>query len=135
MNVDIVALVKASMEKMGCGHALAHNLDAHSPICIAFRTMPEIFVEQECEHVKIWSMLNYCGESQLARAAFDLLSYPMPHSQDIFTCGRPVLSRVNDTLLLFGRVEPRYLSDADLFTQALESFYEDLCVVSEILKR
>jgi len=135
MNVDVVELVKASMENMGCGSAVAHGLDAHSPICIAFRTMPEIFVEQEGEHVKIWSTLNYSGESQLARAAFDLLTYPTARGLEIFACGRPVLSVVNDTLLLLGRVEPRYLGDVVLFTQALESFYEDLCVVSEILAR
>ena len=45
MNVDVVMLVKQSMEKMDCGSAIAGELDAHAPICITFHSIPEMFVE------------------------------------------------------------------------------------------
>ncbi|AOJ10158.1 hypothetical protein [Burkholderia mayonis] len=135
MNVDVVMLVKQSMEKMDCGNAIAGELDAHAPICIAFHSMPEMFVERDDEHVTIWSRLDYSGESQLARCAFDLLAYQMPRGSDVFASRRPLLSIVDDALMLHGRVEPRCLADAEGFTEALETFYADLCAISEILAR
>ncbi|MGY4730893.1 InvB/SpaK family type III secretion system chaperone [Burkholderia pyrrocinia] len=135
MNIDVVMLVKESMEKMGCGSAIAGELDAHSPICITFHSLPEMFVEYEDGYVTIWSKLNYTGESQLSRAAFDLLSYLMPRGSDVFVCRRPMLSIVDESLLLHGRVEGSFCANSDEFTQALEAFYEDLCAVNEILER
>ncbi|WP_323117696.1 InvB/SpaK family type III secretion system chaperone [Burkholderia alba] len=135
MNVDVVMLVRESMEKMGCGEALADEFDAQAPVCIAFHSMPEMFVERDDERVTIWSRLGYAGESQLARCAFDLLAYQMPRGSDAFASRRPLLSLVDDALILHGRVEPPYLADADRFTEALETFYADLCAVNEILER
>ncbi|CAJ6374272.1 type III secretion system protein BsaR [Burkholderia pseudomallei] len=135
MNVDVVMLVKESMEKMDCGNAIAGELDAHAPICIAFHSIPEMFVERDGEHVTIWSRLGCAGESQLARCAFDLLAYQLPRGSDAFASRRPLLSFVDDALVLHGRVEPRCLADAEGFTEALETFYADLCAVSEILAR
>ncbi|OJA86345.1 hypothetical protein [Burkholderia ubonensis] len=135
MNIDIVMLIKESMEKMGCSEMVDRELDPHSPICIGFQSLPEMFVECEDEHVTLWSRLVYSGESQLARCAYDLLTYLMPHGSDIFVCRRPVLSLAEDTLLLHGRVEPTYLADAGRFTEVLEAFYEHLCAISEILER
>jgi hypothetical protein len=135
MNVDVVMLVKECMEKMGCGSAIAGELDAHSPICISFRSMPEMYVEREDDKVTLWSKLNYAGSDHIARAAPDLLAYLLPRGSDVFACRRPLLSIVDDSLLLHGRVEERFLDDVNSFTQALEAFYEDLCAVNEILER
>ncbi|AOJ73541.1 MULTISPECIES: hypothetical protein [Burkholderia] len=135
MNVDVVMLVKESMDKMGCSNAITGELDAHAPICIAFHSMPEMFVEREDEHVTLWSRLDYSGESQLARCAFDLLTYQMPRGSDMFASRRPLLSLVDDELILHGRVEPHYLADTDRFIEALELFYEDLCAINGILEQ
>ncbi|KVP66710.1 hypothetical protein WJ92_33525 [Burkholderia ubonensis] len=135
MNVDVVMLVKQSMEKMDCGSAIAGELDAHAPICIAFHSIPKMFVEHDGEHLTIWSRLGCPGESQLARCAFDLLAYQLPRGSDAFASRRPLLSLVDDTLMLHGRVEPRCLADAEGFTEALETFYADLCAIHEILAR
>lgn len=135
MNIDVVRLVRESMEKMGCGSVIDGELDAHSPICLSFHSMPAMYVETEDDNVRMWSKLNYNGGNHLTGAAADLLEYLLPRGSDMFACRRPILSIVDDDLLLHGQVEERYLADAEMFTQAMEAFYEDLCAVSEILER
>src|SRR5260370_17481920 len=109
MNVDVVMLVRQCMEKMGCGSAIAGELDAHSPICISFRSMPEMYVEREDDKVTLWSKLNYAGSDHVSRAAPDLLGYLLPRGSDVFACRRPLLSRAHPTLLLACRVDARPL--------------------------
>lgn len=135
MNVDVVQLVKESLEKMGCGSAISGELEQNSSICIAFQSLPSMYVERDDEHVTLWSRLDYEGESQLARAAVDLLNYRMSTASDVFAGRQPILLMVEDVPHLYGRIEEAYLSDSDMFIQALEAFYEDLCAISEILAR
>ncbi|VVE36965.1 Surface presentation of antigens protein SpaK [Pandoraea horticolens] len=135
MNTDIVRLVQESMEKMGCGDAVAGKLDAHSPICIGFHSMPEMYVELDNGNVVFTSQLDYRGAAQLERVAVDLLGYLLPRGSDVFVCRRPLLSLVDNDLLLHARVEERFTENPDTFTQAMEAFYEDLCAISEILGR
>ncbi|KVD78010.1 hypothetical protein WS62_29745 [Burkholderia sp. ABCPW 14] len=135
MNVDVVTLVKESLDKMGCGSAIAGELDVHSPICIDFNAMPSMYVEAEGDKVTLWATLDYAGNAQLSRAASDLLEFMLPRGSEIFVCRRPLLSLVDDSLVLHARVEDDFLADADTFMKALEAFYEDLCGVFEILER
>ncbi|KVM73933.1 hypothetical protein WJ60_06365 [Burkholderia ubonensis] len=135
MNVDVVALIRESMEKMGCGHTLAEDLDAHSPICIRFESMPAMYVEEKDGHITLWSKLNYTGYDQVSRTAVDLLDYLLPRGSEIFVGSRPLLSLVEESLLLHGRIEDRFALDIDEFSRAMEAFYEDLCAITEILDR
>jgi len=135
MNVDIVKLVRDSMEKIGCSSLVAEHLDAHSPICLRFNSVPDMCIECEDERIRVWSKLDYRGDHQLSGTAADLLGYLMPRSSPCFVTQRPLLSLVSDELLLQGQLEPTCTYDADVFAQALETFYEDLCAVNEILAR
>ncbi|WP_175924620.1 hypothetical protein [Burkholderia latens] len=135
MNVDIVKLVRDSMEKLGCSQLVDENLDAHSPICLRFNSVPDMCVECEDERIKIWSKLDYRGDHQFSAAAADLLGYLAPRSSPHFVVQRPLIALVDESLLLHGQLEPQCAEGADAFAEALETFYEDLCVVNEILTR
>ncbi|ONC26350.1 hypothetical protein AQ914_04520 [Burkholderia pseudomallei] len=135
MNLDIVKLVRDCMEKIGCASAVAGELDPHSPICIGFQSLPDIYVEQEGEHVLLWSVLPYAGPEQLSRVAADIVAYFLPKDSEMFFCRRPLLSIVDEKLMLHATVQPDYLAGAEQFASALEFFFENMCAVNEMLSQ
>ncbi|KVT54027.1 hypothetical protein WK55_22090 [Burkholderia ubonensis] len=135
MNIDIVKLVRDSMERMGCANLVDEHLDGHSPICLGFGSVPDMFVECEPERIKIWSKLDYRGDQHLSNAAPDLLGYLMPRLSSQFVNQRPLLSLIDEELILHGQLDDQCAGDVEAFTDALELFYEDLCAIHEILSR
>jgi len=135
MNIDIVKLVKGCMEQLGCSEMVQGELDAHSPICIGFHAVPDIYVEQQGERVMLWSRLQAASRNQLEQAAPDLLNYFLPRGGESFVCRRSLLSLVDEELILHAVLEERALEEVEPFTQAIEMFFEDLCAVHEMLAR
>lgn len=135
MNIDMVKLVRDSMALLGCSNLVDEKLDGHSPIRLSFNSVPDMYVQCEDEHIRIWSKLEFSGDLQLSNAASDLLGYLMPRVSEHFVVRRPLLSLVDEELLLHGQVEDMCGYDVEAFTEALQSFYEDLCAVNEILTR
>lgn len=133
MNVDIVQLVRDCMEQIGCGSAVDADIDPHSPICISLKSLPDLFVEMQDEQVILWSKLSYGGEAHVSRMAPDLAAHFLPRDTAVFVCRRPVLTTLDDALLLHAAVRPEYLGESEKFVQALEAFFEDLCATHEML--
>lgn len=135
MNIDIAQLVKDSMERLGCGERVAGDLDAHSPICIGFHDVPDIHIELQGERVRLWSRLQEVSEHGVAQAAPDLLAYFLPRGGTAFVCRRSLLSMVEGELILHAVLEEDAVQDVEPFMQAIETFFEDVSTVSEILAR
>ncbi|KVN98515.1 hypothetical protein WJ69_34225 [Burkholderia ubonensis] len=133
MIIDIVKLVRDAMEKIGCGSAVDAEMDAHSPICISLKSLPEMFVEVQDESVLLWSKLDCAGEAHLARVAADLVGYFVPRQSAAFVCRRSLLSLTEDCMALHAVVKADYLSNTEKFVEALEIFFADLCATHEIL--
>lgn len=121
------------MVRIGCGNAVDADMDAHSPICISLKALPEIFVEMDDGRVLLWSKLPYSGEAHLSRVAADLIGYFVPRQSPAFICRRPLLSTTEDGLILHGNVSGEHAYDTDKFVTALEIFFADLCATNEIL--
>jgi hypothetical protein len=133
VNIDIVKLVRGAMEKIGCGSVVDADMDAHSPICISLKSLPEMFVEAEDDCITLWSKLNCAGETHLARVSADLVGYFAPRQSPAFVCRRTVLTLTDDGLVLHGVIKPAYLQEIERFVEALEIFFADLCATHEML--
>ncbi|MCD6025827.1 MAG: spaK 2 [Solimicrobium sp.] len=133
MKRDIIGLIKAALNHMGCPLSVMSNIDANSPIVFSFNNGVVMNLSTAEEAIWLWSPIDDFSDKLLEQngAKFlELIMRPYP----FFVTGKMHLSNENDKLVLQGLVSEESLEKADYFAAALQVFFDSAYKLQLIIK-
>lgn len=125
-TLNIAQLVSAALEESGCDSATIGSLDNHSTIALDLYDLPTIHISvQDDEDVWLWSRLGEYSEMVLSQRSAEVLQALLPGCH-FARSGQLQLDVQDGELVLKLLVHPNYLTDAQVFSNVLNGFFEEL---------
>lgn len=125
-SLDISQLTYSALKESGCDPSIIGKLDSHSTIVLDLNDLPSIHISvQDDEDVWLWSLLGEHSEKTVNVRGTELLGALM-EGCSFARCNQFQLAVQDSELVLKVLIHPKYLANGEVFSEALNGFFEEL---------
>lgn len=136
MAHDIAELLKSALQTLGHDGLIPDDWDTHSTISIDFRDRPSINITVgESQAVTLWAVLGEYSEPVITQTAAALMVHQLRASSEQFSAGQPAITKSDVNLELVAVVQPVAMESAENLSAALETFFDHMGPVHDILTK